>query len=209
MKKLFVCTLSLILAVLFLTEVAASAKNSQSQNSGVVNTLEVGCKYPVAAESVIVYENLGVRKIGAANPLELTYSIGYRFNMVSLSLGSGILYETVDLRSIDDEMVSEYSDSGVEYSNVNVPLFLDMRMSISEKKFQPLLSLRGGLYLLCGSKAMLEGGVGCNYKLNNRCNLYVMATAAMYPSLWGASGESPAMGRRNTFAPGIKVGFSL
>lgn len=214
MKKLFVRSFFLLISLLFICGKNANAENIQYRNSGLIHTFEAGYKYPIASESKIIYENLGVRKVKTLHPLELTYSIGYRFsNWVSLSVGSGLSYEAVDLRRYGDKIVSEYVVSGIlsedVYSNVDIPLLLDLRVYLSQNKFQPFLALKGGMYMLNSSALLLDGGIGCNFRLNKRCNLYLLASASLYPSIWGTSGEEPVMGRRNALAPGFKIGFSL
>jgi hypothetical protein len=202
------------MAVMLSMENVAYAENVQYRNSGVISSFELGYKYPVSAQSKVVYENLGVRKVGSLHPLELTYSIGYRFNnWVALSAGAGVSYEMVDLRRYGDKIVSDFSGSGIlkdgVYSNLDIPVFLDLHVYMSSGKNQPFMSVKGGLYALNSSMLYLEGGFGWNLRLNKRCNLYLMATASMCPSIWGTVGDNPTMGRRNAFAPGIKVGFSL
>lgn len=188
--------------------------NTQYRNKGIINNLEISYKHPLASESKIVYENLGIRKVKAIKPLEFTYSIGYRFNnWISLSIGSGLSYEFTNLRTYGDKLVSVYADSGIltsgKYSNIDIPLFLDIDLYLSMNKSQPMISLRGGMYMLNSSMTLLEGGFGWNFRLSKSSNLYILAFAAMYPALYGVSGEEPVMGRTNTFTPGIKVGFTL
>ena len=209
MKKLFLYALILIAALCF-AENNANAKTTEYRNSGLINTFEFGYKYPLAPEAKVVYENLGVRKINMTNPLEFTYSIGYKFNnWVALSVGSGISYETVDVRSwCGDKLLSEYQGKG-KYSNMDIPLFLDLDVYMTKTKCQPFFSFRGGMYMLSSSMLMLEGGLGCNVRVNRRCNFYLLATASMYPALWGTMEEELPMGRRNVLTPGVKIGFSL
>ena len=209
MKRLFVYALCLMMTALCFTENNAKAEDAQYRNSGLINSFEAGYKYPIAAETKLVYENLGVRKVNATNPLEFTYSIGYKFNnWVALSVGSGISYETVDIRGYGDKLISEYEGPG-KYSNMDIPVFLDLDVYMTKTKVQPFFSFRGGMYVLNSSALMLEGGLGCNMRLGRRCNLYVLATASLYPALWGTMGEELTMGRRNVLAPGVKIGFSL
>lgn len=214
MRRLLFCTFSFLMAMMLLTANPASAGNVQYRNSGVISSFELGYKYPIAAQSKIVYENLGVRKVGSLHPVEFTYCIGYRFNnWVSFSAGAGVSYEMVDLRRYGDKIVSDFSGSGIlkdgVYSNVDIPVFLDLHVYMSSGKNQPFVSVKGGLYVLNSSMVLMEGGFGWNFRLDKRCNLSLMATASMCPTVWGSVGDDPTMGRRNAFAPGIKVGFSL
>ena len=122
MKRLFVYALCLMMTALCFTENNAKAED-------------------VAAETKLVYENLGVRKVNATYPLEFTYSIGYKFNnWVALSVGSGISYETVDIRGYGDKLISEYEGSG-KYSNMDIPVFLDLDVYMSKKKVKVETSL--------------------------------------------------------------------
>lgn len=188
--------------------------DTQYRNKGIINNLEVGYRYSLAPEAKIVYENLGIRKVSTTNPIEVTYSIGYRFNnWISLSIGSGLTYEFTNLLTYGDKLVSQYNGSGIlsagKYSNIDIPLFIDIDLYLSKKKSQPLISLRGGLYMLNNSMALFDGGFGWNFRLSRSSNLYIMAFAGLYPCIYGTVGEEPAMGRTNTFTPGIKIGFTL
>ena len=204
-----ILTIPLLLILLFSFSSIANAENPQYRNVGLIHNLEIGYKYPLTSETKIIYENLGVRKLNATHPLEMTYSIGYRFNnWVSLSIGSGLSYELINLRGYGDKIASTYVGTG-KYANFDIPLFIDLDIYLSTKKSQPMVSLKGGMYVLNSTMALLEGGFGWNFRLNQRCNLYVMASASMYPSVNGKSGETPTMGRAASFAPGLKVGFTL
>ena len=185
-----------------------------AQSKGLINNFEIGYKYPIVPGTKIVYKNLGIRKVNTTNPIEFTYSIGYKFkDWISLSVGSGLSYELTDLRTYGDKIASSYSDSGIsssgKYSNIDIPLFLNARLYPTNGMVRPIISLSGGMYVLNSSMFLIEGGVGCNFKFATLGSIYIMATASMYPSIYGNSGEVPIMGRKNAFAPGLKIGFSL
>ena len=188
------------------------------RNRGVINSLEFN--YGLAqAPGQIVYKNLGVHNYKSLYPLEFNYLLGFRFsNWISLSLGSGITYEALDLRKSGDEFADyyyeKYIDEIVNYSNLLVPAFANSKIYLSRGKYQPMLSVSAGLYVAPKVKCLplLDFGAGLNYRINSLMNGYVVVTAGTIPILKGSVNVNTnriTATRTTTWAPHVKLGIML
>ena len=203
----------------------AKKYNETYHNKGVVHNLEINYSFPITDYNTIVYTNLGMQEYLTLHPTELSYSIGYRFsNWVSLNLGTGITYDLVDLRNFGDELATsyyhpDYSQALENYSNMSVPVYLNAKFYMSRGKIQPILSASGGLYLSIPKISfqdmwLIDVGIGCNFRLGKRSNMYVMASAATVPTLRAGthsqSGDELLWAIRQAYlGPRIKIGFTL
>lgn len=156
-----------------------SLYNDEYKNIGLVHSIEVAYGYQIA-QSDVVYKNLGYREYGNLHPLELSYTLAYRFcNWVSLGVGAGLQYQLVNLCLYGD--VFDPSYWGQErFTPVNVPLFLNTKVYLSRGKIQPFLSLSGGLYLP-NSEVMADFGAGVNLRLNKNTNMYFLLSCRTTP----------------------------
>lgn len=187
-------------------------------NRGVINSLEF--KYSFShTPGQIVYKNLGVQNYKSLYPLEFNYLLGFRFsNWFSLSLGSGVTYETVDLRNSGDEFATYYYENQIDeivnYSNLLIPAFVNSKIYLSRGKYQPMLSVSAGLYLAPKVKcmALFDFGAGLNYRINSLLNCYMIVGAGTTPILKGSvdvhSNRITAT-RTTAFAPQVKLGIML
>jgi hypothetical protein len=167
--------------------------NELYRNKGLVHHVELN--YTAAANKLfdpgfryqIAYENLGVREYNLLHPIQLTYTLSYRFNnYASVGLGLGINYELVDLRSDDSfahDMVENYI-AAREYSNIQIPVFVDGKFYLTQTKFQPMVSLSAGMYLsrdyeVFENSMLFDLGIGCNIRLNKKQSFYVMPSVCI------------------------------
>ena len=189
----------------------ADAYDAQYRNKGFVHGIEAGYIFSLM-ERYVIYENYGKRSYSTLNPAELVYSAGYRFNnWVSVGAGAGIVYEFTDLRAYGDKFSPVYKDNGShEYSNVGVPVFLNAKFYLSRGKHQPMVSVSGGTYYWVSTGIIddicLELGLGYNYRLGYRSNVYVMASFKSYPYL---TANTRIMSRSADFGPCLKLGITL
>lgn len=153
--------------------------NCQYKNIGFVHTLEFAYGYQLA-DGDLVYKNLGFRNYGSLDPIELTYTFAYRFhNVISLGIGTGLQYQTLNLKTYGDEIEPEYQ--GIEdFTPVNVPLFLNTKIYLSRGKFQPLFSLSGGVYLP-NAEPLFDIGIGANMRVNKNANVYFLISCRTTP----------------------------
>lgn len=197
--------------------------NDEYRNKGLIHNFELNYSIPLNQHNRIAYENFGVRDYSVLHPMEFTYSLGYRFsNWMSLSLGAGLTYDLINLRNYGDVFSSEYYQEEVlNYSNMSIPVFVNAKCYMTMGKFQPMLSVSGGLYFslpktFACDMLLLDAGVGCNLRLNRNLNLYVVASIASVPVLYSRVGDGGALemgslvvDRTIAWAPRIKIGFTL
>ena len=155
------------------------AYNAKYRNKGLVHSFELSYGYQVGKENVI-YKNLGYREYGSFHPIEATYTIGYRFcNWVSLGLGAGVSYNLVNLCTYGDVFDPMY-EGAEKFTPVNIPVFLNTKVYMSRGKYQPMLSVSGGVYAP-NLELLADVGVGCNLRLSKRGNMYFLASLRTTP----------------------------
>ena len=214
--------------------------NETYRNKGVINELEVGMDLPFH-DIYLDYDDGSTGHAGYPLPVTLNYMLGYRFcNWFSLSLGAGFSYEVAgDIRKDADffescnglkleEYVGIDGSIGYEnYDNFYVPVYLNAKAYLSKTKIQPMLSVSGGLYLypkdLGRPDLLFNAGIGCNFRLSRRNNMYIMLTYGLTPNvslfhreypegmetLKGTIYNARTISRYADNSIGIKVGFSL
>lgn len=194
----------------------SAAYNKAYRNKGFTQSIEISYAYPMHKPMRLVYENLGYRTFTTLHPIEATYTLGYRFcNWVSLSVGSGIYYETVDLRAYGDKICYDaYRGSANDIktlTNFSVPVFFNTRFYLSRGKVQPMVSLSGGAYLYSFSDLdvdlMADAGLGANFRLGRWCNMYLLASVGMVPIHDFSQGLYYE--RNTSLAPRMKLGFNF
>ena len=188
------------------------------RNYGVVNSVDFNYGFPINS-SKVVYKNLGVRDFKCLHPIEFTYNIGYRFNnWVSVSLGTGITHELVDLRNKGDKFADYYYVNNVKeivnYSPNIVPIYANSKFYLSRRKYQPMISISNGMYVVPKVKVlfMCDFGIGVNYRLNRILSCYTMLSVGTAPSLKGTVDVYSNMitaTRSMAWTPRIKVGITL
>ena len=142
------------------------AYNAKYRNKGLVHSFELSYGYQVGKENVI-YKNLGFREYGSFHPIEATYTIGYRFcNWVSAGVGAGVSYNLVNLCTYGDVFDPMYKGAD-KFTPINIPIFLNTKFYLSRGKYQPMLSVSGGVYAP-NLELLADFGVGCNLRLSKR-----------------------------------------
>lgn len=69
-----------------------------------------------------------------------------------------------------------------------------------------MLSVSGGVYATTKS-ALFDAGVGLNFRLSRRSNLYILVSGRTSP--WMSINGTTYEGYKAVFAPSFKVGFTL
>lgn len=192
------------------------AYNAKYYNKGLIHNVELNYTLEFAGESRVVYENYGYRSYASQHPIELTYAAGYRFcNWVSLSAGTGVYYEMLNLKNSNDRFSSRYYDEDivdiVNYTNILVPVFVNSKFYLSRGRHQPLISATFGSYLMPGnSVGYMDVGFGYNLRMSKRGNMYLMASAATIPSLCAYADYWTYHAERSAeFALRFKIGFTF
>lgn len=155
------------------------AYNAKYRNKGLVHSFELSYGYQVGS-GYVIYKNLGFREYSSFHPIEATYTIGYRFcNWVSLGLGAGVSYNLVNLCTYGDVFDPMY-DGADRFTPINIPVFLNSKVYMSRGKYQPMLSVSGGVYAP-NLELLADVGVGCNLRLSKRGNMYFLASLRTTP----------------------------
>lgn len=156
-----------------------SLYNLKYKNIGLVHSVEISYGYQLAHGEVI-YKNLGFREYGSLHPVELNYTMSYRFhNFFSLGIGTGLQYQLVNLCRYPD--VFDPSYTGYEdFTPVNVPLFLNLKSYLTRGSWQPLVSVSAGVY--CPNlEGLADVGIGLNYRLSRTSNVYLLLSVRTTP----------------------------
>lgn len=155
------------------------AYNAKYRNKGLVHSFELSYGYQLGSGDVI-YKNLGYREYGSFHPIEATYTIGYRFsNWVSVGLGAGVSYNLVNLCTYGDVFDPIYKGAD-KFTPINIPIFLNTKFYMFRGKYQPMLSVSGGVYAP-NLELLADVGVGCNLRLSKRGNMYFLASLRTTP----------------------------
>lgn len=189
--------------------------NKKFRNRGLVHSLELSYGYQLSHGDV-VYQNLGYREYGSLHPIEIDYTISYRFNnWISLGFGTGVEYTLVNLRRYGDMFSAKYTNLD-DYTPLNVPLSIVTKVYLSRGKFQPLLSISGGVWLP-DATGLFDLGVGLNCRFSPSGNMYFLISFRTTP--YGEFIEESAGSRYNgtwaayktgmVWTPSVKVGLAF
>ena len=198
---------------------AIDAYNAKYKNKGIVHALEFSYVLYTGDPSVgydVVYKNLGYRNYGSLHPVELKYTLGYRFNnWFSLGVGTGVQYQLGNLYAYGDEFDPLYRETE-KYTPINIPVFLNARLYMSRGKYQPMLSLSGGVYAPLMLIPLFDAGAGLNVRLSKSGNMYFLVSVCSTPSGHFIEGESEDdYGTTNCYVhhwridPSFKLGFTF
>ena len=198
---------------------AINAYNAKYKNKGIVHALEFSYVLYTGDPSEgydVVYKNLGYRNYGSLHPVELKYTLGYRFNnWFSLGVGTGVQYQLGNLYAYGDEFDPLYRETE-KYTPINIPVFLNARLYMSRGKYQPMLSLSGGVYAPLMLIPLFDAGAGLNVRLSKSGNMYFLVSVCSTPSGHFIEGESEDdYGTTNCYVhhwridPSFKLGFTF
>lgn len=191
--------------------------NKLYKNIGLVHSLEFIYGYQLA-DADVIYKNLGYRYYSNLAPVEVNYTLAYRFNnFVSLGIGAGLQYQTVNLCRYGDVFMPEYQNVD-DFTPINVPVFLNTKVYMSRGKFQPLLSVSGGIYLP-NTEGMFDIGIGANWRISKTANMYFLLSCRTTPygDFREYSGLEGLQSRpasyvyypKSAWTPSFKIGFTL
>lgn len=188
--------------------------NAQYKNIGFVHSLEFAYGYQLAQGDVI-YKNLGYREFGNLHPIELSYTLTYRFHyLISLGIGAGVQYQCNNLCNYSDIFEPSYSDYE-DFTPINVPLFLNTKLYLTRGKCQPVISLSGGVYLP-NYEGLFDVGIGANLRLSRLANMYFLFSCRTTPYFdfreYPATDTRPAIFAyypKSAWTPTLKIGFTL
>ena len=185
---------------------------SKYKTKGWINDLSLGVNCGISSQGFDasvwdeMYYNtyeygLNIRAYHRTVTVDLSYSIGYRFcNWISLGLGLGLKFDTVNFKNFVNDEFFYFLDSNVSsqsflyqelssqylkdlenYTILTVPLFLDLKTYLTRTRFQPMIALKLGTDLLVQKNALkplplIDVGVGCNYRMNKNSSVYFLVS---------------------------------
>ena len=173
--------------------------NGRFKNKGFEHTISISYSYSFAS-CWFFYKYSGVRRYNALHPIELDYTLSYKFNRYfSIGAGAGIFYNLKSVSIAGDEMV-EYSSQFKEV-RLDVPLLLSLKVRPFRSALRPYLEVSAGDYLL-SSCLTIGGTIGAEYRFAQRgaIQLGIYGKYIPYPRTSGYDSR-PALG--------FTVGFSL
>ena len=179
---------------------------SRYKESGLTHSVDFSYAYqPYSGQ--IVYVNSGIRNYSSLHPLQLTYSIGWRFNrMFSASGGVGFLFNCVSLERKGDRIETElYGDKLPR--RFDIPIFVNGRCHFGNGLVLPYITLSGGIYAL-SLAPLLDIGVGASFRLGGSLalNLAVSARNTPWPQYTRSGFEGYPFYR---IVPAVTLGVSF
>ena len=182
-----------------------SDNTNNSRNKKIEHSLDLSYSYQLNRGDV-VFKHAGVYSYGTLSPLELDYTLLYNANkVVSFGVGTGLQYQLLSVSLEGDTVLDEYGD--YDQKRLDVPVFASLKLRLLESKFQPILSGQVGLYCNTGI-FYLDGGVGCEYLLNESARLRVLFSWRTTP--WSLFDENDySVSHISSWAPCLKVGISF
>ena len=183
----------------------AQAGTQRFKESGLTHSVDFSYAYqPYSGQ--IVYVNSGIRNYSSLHPLQLTYSIGWRFNrMFSVSGGIGFLYNTVSLERNGDRIETElYGDKTPR--RFDIPVFVNGRCHFGNGLVLPYLTLSGGIYAM-SLAPLLDVGVGASFRLGGSLALNLAVSARNTP--WPLYTRSGSEGYPFRIVPAVTLGVSF
>lgn len=152
---------------------------SRYKERGLMHSFDFSYAYQFYSGQ-IVYVNSGIRNYSSLHPLQLTYSIGWRFNrMFSVSGGIGFLYNTVSLERNGDRIETElYGDKTPR--RFDIPVFVSGRCHFGNGLVLPYLTLSSGIYAM-SLAPLLDIGVGASFRLGGSLALNLAVSARNTP----------------------------
>ena len=186
---------------------AIARNDSLYRNHGLMVSLEVGYNYQLVEPGEVIYQNYGYKTYGNTVPVEVDLLMGCRFcSAIAISLGGGLLYEVENLAAYGDVFSSDAYGVVNNYSNIDIPVFLNFKWFMSRTKVQPVLSMSGGLYLF--SNTMLaNAGFGLNIRASRGTNFYILGTAGLTP--WPHFVDQSPLIYESPLTAGVKMGLAF
>ena len=184
----------------------AQAGTQRFKERGLMHSFDFSYAYQFYSGQ-IVYVNSGIRNYSSLHPLQLTYSIGWRFNrMFSASGGVGFLFNCVSLERKGDRIETElYGDKTPR--RFDIPVFVSGRCHFGNGLVLPYLTLSGGIYAL-SLAPLLDIGVGASFRLGGSLalNLAVSARNTPWPQYTRSGFEGYPFYR---IVPAVTLGVSF
>ncbi|MBQ7517306.1 MAG: hypothetical protein IJU13_02615 [Bacteroidales bacterium] len=186
-------------------QAADKAYSERFKNQGFEHCVTVSYSYQLSKEDVaFVYS--GFRDYGSTHPVELDYTLSYKFNrIVSLGVGVGVLYHLKSLSIVGDDYIAAYSS--FREKQLDVPVFANLKIRMLRSRIRPLISLQAGCYCMSGV-FYSDAGLGCEYRVNKRLAMHLIASVRTCP--WPNFSEEMGSAKyKMSMSPCVKLGVSF
>lgn len=185
-------------------ETESYSSRSKLYKKGFYNAIDISYSYSFNGGRAI-YTNLGERSYAALHPVQLSYSLGYKFSpQYTLYAGAGFMYNIMGLEKYDTVEKDIYRD--FTSRTWDVPVFLGLTITFGGGLVRPLLLLQGGVYVMA-LVPDFELGFGMTVECGSRGAFNLIFTARNVE--WPHLSVSQFNGYPITIAPSVKLGFSF
>ena len=186
-------------------QAADKAYDERFKNKGFEHNVDISYSYQ-ARKGNVAFVYSGFRDYGSTHPVELDYTLSYKFNrLVSVGVGVGALYHLKSLSIIGDDYIPAYAS--FREKQFDVPVFANVKIRMLRSNFRPLISLQGGYYCMSGV-FYGEAGLGCEYRVTNGLSLHLIASVRTCP--WPYFSEESGYAKYEmSVSPCIKLGVSF
>lgn len=154
----------------------------------------------------ITHTNIGEQSYGALHPLELSCSLGYRFNRTfTLFAGAGFLFNMLD-PSAKDGIDPETYGKQSKFRRWDIPVFIGLKTSFTDAGVRPYILVQGGIHAMSVAP-LAELGVGISVLTGGSTSLNLLLSARTAD--WPEYAPAGFRGYPFTVAPSVKLGFSF
>lgn len=158
------------------------------------------------SHGTITHTNIGEQSYGALHPLELSCSLGYRFNRTfTLFAGAGFLFNLLDPSEKDSIDYKTYGDRS-SLRRWDIPVFIGLKTSFTDAGVRPYILVQGGIHAMSVAP-LAELGVGISVLTGGSTSLNLLLSARTAD--WPKYSATAFRGYPFTVAPSVKLGFSF
>lgn len=180
------------------------AYDDKFSNHGLEHSIDVSYSYSLSTGRIVFFYS-GIRDYGSTHPVELDYSLSYKFSRaISLGGGIGVLYHLKSVSIVGDDYIRVYQD--FREKQLDVPIFARLKLNFLRTKVRPTLNLQAGYYCLSGV-LYGEAGAGVEYRMGRKSALLLSVSARSVP--WPYFNEEKGAAYEMSVAPSVKLGFSF
>ncbi|MCR4565099.1 MAG: carboxypeptidase-like regulatory domain-containing protein [Bacteroidales bacterium] len=180
------------------------AYDDKFSNHGLEHNIDVSYAYPLSTGRVVFFQS-GIRQYGSTHPVEIDYTLSYKFSrIVSLGGGIGVLYHLKSISIVGDDYIQAYQD--FREKQLDVPVFARLKLNFLRTRVRPVLNLQAGYYCLSGV-LYGEAGAGVEYRMGRKSALQLSVSARTVP--WPYFNENEGASYVMSIAPCVKLGVSF
>ena len=180
------------------------AYDEQFVNHGLEHSVDISYAYSLS-RGYVRYVYSGYRDVGSTHPVEVDYSLSYRFSrLISVGGGVGLLYHLKSVSIQNDDYIPAYEK--FREKQLDIPVFARLKLNFLRTKVRPMVNVQAGCYCLSGV-FYGEAGVGVEYRMGKKLALQLSASLRTVP--WPRFNEQKGASYVMSLAPGVKLGVSF